>query len=104
MEFGMSLPQDFASINEVYRLVNSSPLVKLIDRNRIKIFMCIFSAKMIAVLHAKLYLTDIFQDVTFHIAFIPTVFSGRKLGISFKCFDKMRLIRKMALICNSCKR
>src|SRR5436190_19059939 len=42
MELGISLPHDLASTKEVNRLVNSKPLARLIDTNKIIFFMIFF--------------------------------------------------------------
>src|SRR5688572_15366249 len=42
MELGMSHPHDLASINDVNKLVNSKPLARLIETNKVIFFMIFF--------------------------------------------------------------
>jgi hypothetical protein len=47
IELGISLPQDFASINEVKTFVNNRPLARLIDKNKTTFFITFFITKMV---------------------------------------------------------
>ena len=64
MELGISLPHDLASTKEVNRLVNSKPLARLIDANKIIFFMIFFYKDGFNAGGGKLYLTDILIDMT----------------------------------------
>lgn len=91
IEFGISLPHDFASIKEVYMFTSNSPLAIEIDANKIIAFMFLF-ANIDRVRAEELYLTDIFINVSLYIAFVPFVFPGSHSCVGLKRFDKMRLI------------
>lgn len=102
----MLLPQDFASTMDVYMLTNNKPLAIAIDANKKMCFISVlfFYAKKVEQELPKLYLTDIFIHMAFYKAFIPFVLSGSHVRKGLKRFNEMRLVGKLALICNGCKR
>ena len=98
MELGMSHPHDLASINDVNKLVNSKPLARLIEVNKIIFFMIFFHKDDIRMMGRKLYLTDILINMSLHITLARSVFTRCQIRVRFKRPDKMRLIGKIALV------
>ena len=91
IEFGISLPQDLASIKELYIFTSNSPLAIEIDANKKIVFMFLF-ANFAGDRVVELYLTDIFINVSFYKTFVPFVFPGSHFCVCPERFYKMRLI------------